>query len=40
MLLLMINNKRIEQRNILGKEGQINMEGTIRRYSQEEEENY
>ena len=34
----MINNKRIEQRNILGKEGWINMEGTVRRYSQEEEE--
>ena len=37
MLLLTINNKRIEQRNILGKEGWINMEGTVRRYSQEEE---
>jgi len=34
----MINNERIEQRNILGKEGQINMEGMVRRYSQEEEE--
>jgi len=33
----MINNERIEQRNILRKEGQINMEGMIRRYSQEEE---
>jgi len=38
MLLLTINNERIEQRNRLGKEGRINMEGTVRRYSQEEEE--
>jgi len=36
--LLTINNERIEQRNILRKEGRINMEGTVRRYSQEEEE--
>jgi len=36
--LLIINNERIEQRNILGKEGQINMEGMVRRYSQEKEE--
>jgi len=38
MPLLTINNERIEQRNILRKEGQINMEGMMRRYSQEEEE--
>ena len=36
--MLIINNERIEQRNILGKEGQINMEGMVRRYSQEKEE--
>ena len=36
--MLTINNERIEQRNILGKERQINMEGTVRRYSQEGEE--
>ena len=36
--MLTINNERIEQRNILEKKGQINMEGMVRRYSQEEEE--
>ena len=36
--MLTINNERIEQRNILEKEAQINMEGMVRRYSQEEEE--